>query len=290
MAAASGGKLYVVGGYGDARDLAPATRTSTDGKRWRNLAPMPTARAAGGAAIVGGKLYVIGGVAPKELARQAFALDLASGKWSTIAGPTPREHLAVTAAGGRVYALAGRLGGDDANLMTFEAYTPATGTWESLPPVPEPRGGTGAAVAGGLIVSVGGEEPEGTIHSVYGYDLATGQWRRLPGPADCEARPRGRRDQGNGLRDRRRHEPRPLRERHQRGAGAALDAGGRPRFRCRVERTALGHGWCLGRGLLLRLLRVLLARATRSGASSGLRMSSAQSLSFARRPRTSSSS
>ena len=62
---------------------------------------MPGARGAAGAAIVGGKLYVVGGVGPNGLARRAFALDLKTGRWASIPGPTPREHLAVTAAAGQ---------------------------------------------------------------------------------------------------------------------------------------------------------------------------------------------
>ena len=141
---------------------------------------MPGVRAAGGAAIVSGKLYVVGGVGPKGLAPKGFALDLRSGHWRQIAGPSPREHLAVAGAGGRVYALAGRLAGIDTNLRTLEAYSPATRKWTKLAAVPDARGGTGAAVTAGLLVSVGGEEPEGTIGSVYGYDLAGRKWRRLP--------------------------------------------------------------------------------------------------------------
>jgi hypothetical protein len=45
--------------------------------------------------------------------------------------------------------------------------------------VPDPRGGTGAAVVGGEIVSVGGEEPGATIYEVYAYGIATKRWRRL---------------------------------------------------------------------------------------------------------------
>jgi non-specific serine/threonine protein kinase len=35
-------------------------------------------------------------------------------------------------------------------------------------------------VAGGVIVSAGGEAPTGTIASVYGFDLRIRRWRRLP--------------------------------------------------------------------------------------------------------------
>jgi non-specific serine/threonine protein kinase len=46
--------------------------------------------------------------------------------------------------------------------------------------VPYPRGGTGAAVVGGRIVSVGGEEAAGTIASVYAYGITARRWTRLP--------------------------------------------------------------------------------------------------------------
>jgi non-specific serine/threonine protein kinase len=179
-AASAGGKLYVVGGYGRLQGQMLRSAFVFDGKRWRSLPAMPEVRAAAGAAITGGKLYVVGGVTTEVLARDAFVLDLGARTWTTMPGPTPREHLAVTTAKGMVYALAGRLGGFDSNLDLFEAYSPLTGKWTSLPPVPYPRGGTGAAVARGLLVSVGGEEEGGTIQSVYGFDLARERWRRLP--------------------------------------------------------------------------------------------------------------
>jgi N-acetylneuraminic acid mutarotase len=181
MAASFGGKLYVVGGY--ARGLSVPRRTAFvfDGTRWSSLALMPDGRAAGAAAIAAEKLYVVGGVSLEgTLAEDMLVLDLASGEWSTADGPTPREHLAAASAGGVVYALAGRLGDLASNLDLLEAYAPATGAWTKLAPVPYKRGGTGAAVARGLLVSVGGEEEGGTIGSVYGYDIARARWRRLP--------------------------------------------------------------------------------------------------------------
>jgi N-acetylneuraminic acid mutarotase len=141
---------------------------------------MPEPRAAGGAAVVGGRLYIVGGVGATGLARRAFALDLRRGRWSAVAAPTPREHLAVTAAGGRIYALGGRKAGYDTNVAIFESWSPGAKRWRRLPDVPGARGGTGAAVAAGSLVSVGGEEPAGTIASVYAWSLAHGGWRRLP--------------------------------------------------------------------------------------------------------------
>ena len=174
MAASAGGRLYVVGGYGAERSAFVFFRG-----RWHGLRRLPAPRAAAGAAVIGHRLYVVGGVvAPGRLARQMLVLDLRTGRLSFAAGSRPREHLAVAAAGGLVYALAGRSGGT--NFTTFEAYSPARRDWRPLPPVPYPRGGTGAAVVGGRLISVGGEESAGTIPSVYAYGLVARRWARLP--------------------------------------------------------------------------------------------------------------
>jgi N-acetylneuraminic acid mutarotase len=178
MAAAGGGRLYVLGGY--ANRMPQRAVFAFDGERWRRLPPLPEARAAGGAAFAGGKLYVVGGVRPgRTIAEEAFVYDPKTNGWSTIPGPTPREHLGVAALGGRVYAVAGRTRGFDTNLDVFEVYRPSEGRWMSLSPVPDPRGGTGLAALPGRLVSVGGEEEGGTIASVYVYDVAGGSWSRV---------------------------------------------------------------------------------------------------------------
>jgi non-specific serine/threonine protein kinase len=180
--AAGGGHLYVAGGYGGLLGSGERLRTvfEFDGARWRELPRLPEPRAAGGAAVFEGRLYVVGGVGADTLARRAFALDLRTRRWSVVPAPTPREHLAVVAAAGRIYAIGGRKAGYDTNVATFEAWSPGARRWLPLPAVPEPRGGTGAAFAGGSIVSVGGEEPAGAIGSVYAYSLSGHRWRRLP--------------------------------------------------------------------------------------------------------------
>jgi N-acetylneuraminic acid mutarotase len=77
-----------------------------------------------------------------------------------------------------VYAIAGRAGGT--NFDYLEAYSTRRRRWVRLTPIPDPRGGTGAAAVGNQIVSVGGEEPGGTIAPVYAYDLGSKRWARLP--------------------------------------------------------------------------------------------------------------
>jgi N-acetylneuraminic acid mutarotase len=188
MAAGYRGKLYVVGGYGPGRSRL-TTLFVFSGGSWTRLAPMLEQRAAGGAAVVNGKLYVVGGVASStiarssptgRLARSTLVYDIARNRWSMRAGTTPREHLGVTALGGRIYALGGRTAGFDTNLSLAEVFTPQTGKWRRLPRLPGKRGGTGAAGVGRWIVSVGGESPPGTIRTVFAFDVEGRRWRKLP--------------------------------------------------------------------------------------------------------------
>ena len=135
-AASANGRVYIVGGYGG--DRAPLdTAFVLENGSWRRLAPLPDGRAAAAAAIAGGKLYVLGGIdGRRSLARIAFALDLRTGRWARLAGPSPREHLAAAAAGTRVFALGGRSAGIDTNTARFESYDSRTRRWTTLAPVP----------------------------------------------------------------------------------------------------------------------------------------------------------
>jgi non-specific serine/threonine protein kinase len=173
------GRLLVVGGYAGPGQPFRGGWELRDG-RWRALPKPPEARAAAGAAVVGTRLYVAGGVGPGGLARRMLVFDLVRRKWTTAPGPTPREHLAVRALGGRVYALAGRTAGIDTNLNFLESWAPGWRSWRRLPPVPTTRGGTGMAALGRELISVGGEEPAGTIADVWAYHVDRRRWRRLP--------------------------------------------------------------------------------------------------------------
>jgi N-acetylneuraminic acid mutarotase len=184
MAAGYRGRVYVAGGYGPGRARL-TTLFAFTGEDWTRLAPMPEERAAGGAAIVNGKLYVVGGTTaetiggPSMLAKTMLVYDIAANRWSARRGPTPREHLGVAALGGRIYAVGGRTAGFDTNMAMLEVFNPRTGRWSRLPRVPGRRGGTGAAGIGRWIYSAGGEAPQGTIRTVYRYDVRRRRWSRL---------------------------------------------------------------------------------------------------------------
>ena len=178
-AASAGGRIYVAGGYGADRKPLRAGFV-LDGGTWRRLPLMPDGRAAAAAAIAAGRLYVVGGRNGRRLlAKDAFVLELGSPRWVRIHGPMPREHLAAAASRNRVYAIGGRTAGLDSNTTAFEVYDADARRWRALAALPGARGGTGAAAIGGRIVSVGGEEPGGTIKTVFAYDVGARRWAQL---------------------------------------------------------------------------------------------------------------
>jgi Kelch motif len=92
-----------------------------------------------------------------------------------------REHIGAAAVDGKLYVIAGRAGGF--NLDVVERFDPDTRRWKRLRPVQVPRSGFQAAVVGGRIIAVGGEqlaEGDSTIGEVEILNPKTGRWRRLP--------------------------------------------------------------------------------------------------------------
>jgi N-acetylneuraminic acid mutarotase len=179
------GKLYVVGGY--VHDWAPTNAVyeyDPAEDRWRTRAPMPTPRGALAAAVIDGRIHAVGGVGGtgrvgrRKNSDAHEVYDPAADKWLTRAPlPTPRDHLAAAAEGGRLYAIGGRIDGDyGRNLAANESYDPATDQWTARAPLPTMRSGIAASVVGGRIVVVGGEAHTGTFKQVEAYDPKSDSW------------------------------------------------------------------------------------------------------------------
>jgi N-acetylneuraminic acid mutarotase len=169
------GEMVVVGGADDSLSDASNKVFAFRAGAWEELPPLQHARAAAGAAVVGDKLIVVGGQDDKQLVSETEVFDGQS--WTQAADlPTPREHLAAVSDGVYVYTLGGRALSADENSGAFERFNPASGTWDTLPDMPTPRGSYGAAFIDGRIVAVGGEEPTRVLPTVEMYDIGTGKW------------------------------------------------------------------------------------------------------------------
>src|SRR5665811_2043779 len=126
---------------------------------------------------------------PGKRARRCPSREARSGWWrSTVSWapraqmPTPREHLAVVASDGRIYAIGGRASGDEGERFAAaaEVYDIVTDQWKTLPELPTPRGGFPGVFTQGQVVVLGGERGTRAFDTVEAYDPARGEWRALP--------------------------------------------------------------------------------------------------------------
>jgi hypothetical protein len=187
------GRLYVTGGYTDGNPKAGLWRYSPNARRWTQLPSMRTPRAGHGAAIIGQRLYVVGG-GPRTFPDESVAphrmleiYDFAKRHW--YAGPdmpTGRHHVAATAHEGKLYVIGGRTPGDF-SVDTVERYDPARQRWERLPGVPLGVGDAKAVSVGDRIVLTGGDEEKGWTEgagwvtpAAWEFDSRATAWRRLP--------------------------------------------------------------------------------------------------------------
>lgn len=162
--------------------------------RWEARAALPVARSemAWGTAWAG-RLHVIGGYGEGRVDRTYHHVyDPAADVW-LVAAPLPRglNHVAVVAAGGRVYALGGFTEQNTNPVTDAHAYDVAADRWTAIAPLPRPRGAAGAVELGGQIHLVGGasapKEERASVgwHEVY--DPAADGWtlrKALPAARD----------------------------------------------------------------------------------------------------------
>jgi N-acetylneuraminic acid mutarotase len=158
---------------------------------------MPTAKLMHGAAVVNGKIYVIGGseTLTSDTAVTVHEYDPATDTWADKAEmPTPRDSLAVSVVNDKIYAIGGfsyTSGSEGKLLATIDEYDPATDTWTAKAEMPEIKSNPSSAVVDGKIYVMGGFPAPGPAStSVLAYDPLTDSWAErasLPAPRGVAA-------------------------------------------------------------------------------------------------------
>jgi N-acetylneuraminic acid mutarotase len=153
------GEVFVIGGYADNAtivDRVEAYDPAND--TWRSVAPLPSPRHHVNAAVVEGKIYVLGGLVTNSFNAIADTLvyDPALDAWTDLTGmPAGTERGGATAGaiGARIYVAGGYRGG---SVVDFSAYDTLTDSWETLPDLPTPRDHLVGGAIDGLFYAVGG--------------------------------------------------------------------------------------------------------------------------------------
>jgi N-acetylneuraminic acid mutarotase len=210
--AAYGDKIYLFGGFkypdNGANAWQPvdtAWRYDPASDEWTALASMPGGkRGAASAAVVDGKIFVIGGATTQPdtrdtaiEAKRRHAIvgtveeyDPKTNAWRLrTALPTPRAEAAVAAVAGKIYVIGGRIASvfaeDGSDTDVVEGYDPARDLWSRpLAKMPAPRSAMGAASWRNRIVLAGGETTDaggvvGASDAVATYEPETNAWRAL---------------------------------------------------------------------------------------------------------------
>jgi N-acetylneuraminic acid mutarotase len=144
--------------------LGPTDSTSDDATTWTIAADMPNPRNHLGGAVVGGKIYAIGGqhvaneVSGNQVSVNVF--DPATGNWSSAADlPRPLGHITSSSFehNGRIVVAGGVTQGgiEDAHVME---YDPASNTWVALPSIPGGREGPVSGAVGRKLIVATGEQ------------------------------------------------------------------------------------------------------------------------------------
>ena len=190
------GKLYSLGGQGAGQN-GQAANVDLDNtlvydpavdEPWLDLAPDPpmTPRGAGAGAVIGAKIYVVGGRPPADNAFEVY--DIGDNSWRSLP-PLPqqendRNHLAMTAIDGKLYVAGGRYdSGSFTGPITdsLHIFDPDTGLWSSGADMPRPRGGVNGVAAHSCFHVFGGEagnigEPGNVFPDHDVYDPSADSW------------------------------------------------------------------------------------------------------------------
>jgi len=205
-AAVVNGKIYVIGGFMGIWNWHTLTRWKWKAtsdvweydpgqNRWRERAPMPTARGAHALGVIDGKIYAVGGKIahkahkeheggkkawPEEILNTFEVYDPVADSWQALPPmPTPRDHHAAAVLDGRLYAIGGRQGSIGSSMGVNEIYDPNTKQWTTKAPMPSKRSGIAAAVLGRRIYVFGGEgrgDDYITFDATESYSPDTDQW------------------------------------------------------------------------------------------------------------------
>lgn len=191
-----GGIKVCEGGVSEQNLVNSIERYDVDANRWQLMPNMPTARYAFGAAVIGDKIYVVGGRAassgPQGLEVRLTTMDcfdIVTQTWEAMPRMPRRDAFDIAVLDRKLILV----GGTNSNgaLAEMHCFDPHTRTWEAMPPMPTRRVNTScsATTVDGKLYVVGGRDAtsRALLTTVERYDPATRMWESMPSMATARA-------------------------------------------------------------------------------------------------------
>lgn len=183
--------LYTIGGRatGDAATaLNTFQRVEPEASRpvWKTtgIAQMPVAESGAGAVVLGGRIYVPGGLGAnnRTMVRQQV-YDLATNQWDEAAqlpAAVLNYALAADEARGVYYLTGGAEAGALSNVTSkVRVFNALSNQWSELPPMNAARQGHESALIDGRLYVIGGSGVTGLLAGGEVYDFSAGKWSPL---------------------------------------------------------------------------------------------------------------
>lgn len=195
---AIGGSEQFPGGPPMGREVTTVEARPVAGRGiWRDLAPMPTARANLATAVLNGRVYAIGGFGGSgEVGQQNVVetFDPRTGRWEQSRPlPQPRGGPAAATLGGLLYVVGGEIPlphGRFKIVNSMVVYNPRNNTWRNAAPMPTARENFTTVTSGGFLYAIGGlDSALKSVATVERYDPRTNHWRTMSRMVESRAFP-----------------------------------------------------------------------------------------------------
>lgn len=164
----------------DSGTTTPVGQRGT-GTRWETASPMPFARSAFGAAVIGNTIYVVGGIDGYfRTLSSVVAYDIGPDAWRALPRlPQAVHHPAVATDGEKLYVVGGLTGLASRPIDDVYVFDPAKGAWEQIGRLNDFRGAAAAAWLDGRLYAMGGFSTAGPDDAFEYLDAERGVWNGL---------------------------------------------------------------------------------------------------------------
>ncbi len=178
--AAHGHLIYAIGGVSNDGVTARVEIYDPSADAWVPRQSKPTPAGFVSAAVVGGKIYVPGGIGAGVQPLDVLEVyDPVEDTWETLEPmPEPLGGYGLAVLNEQIYLFGGR--GTKGYVSTVYRYDPATNEWATMQPMEHARGLLGVAVLGDQIYVVGGYDDVNEFDTCSIYDPSSDSWSSCP--------------------------------------------------------------------------------------------------------------